>query len=219
MRTGVYPIDRSAVPKQSMIPAEVFEDMSSQDSDCTVEGGVLVEDRLDIFEEKEKELRSVKSETKGKKPRNTVSRHVSGKELTSTKVLDAVKQHQISQKKPQVCTTSVAIKKCKNKVKPVSKVRPSVSSPLPGPSHINLAVDSSSTDNDSDDDTEKCCVCGLFQPRELADCVSLTFVKWAECDGMRNGQPCRHWTHLCFCSPVRVIRRGDKFFCPHCVEE
>ncbi|KAH3691635.1 hypothetical protein DPMN_190990 [Dreissena polymorpha] len=87
-------------------------------------------------------------------------------------------------------------------------------SPKPGPSRINVIPDTSSDDDDDDDET--CCVCDRFQTEEQAACVSLTFVKWARCDGIRNGMPCLHWTHLGYCTPVKVVRRGDEFNCPHC---
>ena len=41
-------------------------------------------------------------------------------------------------------------------------------------------------------------------------CVSVIFLKLAECD------VCSHWTHLQFCSKVKVIRKFDGFRCPHC---
>ena len=36
------------------------------------------------------------------------------------------------------------------------------------------------------------------------------FVKWAKCDF------CDHWTHLTFCSQVKILRRDSVFRCPHC---
>ena len=202
------------------MPSEVFEDIaSSQDSEATVEGGITAEDEVEIFVGKEQDLLKIKREVKHK-TRNTVSRHVSGRELTSDTVIDSVKEHQNTQKnksapkKTRVVTAKT--KKAKTIVQKKTKVVPS--SPVAGPSHINLALDSQSSFDDSCsvEDSEKCCVCGLFQPRELANCVSLTFVKWAQCDGVTNGTPCKHWTHLIYCTPVRVIRRGDTFHCPHC---
>jgi uncharacterized protein (UPF0305 family) len=79
---------------------------------------------------------------------------------------------------------------------------------------VNVIPASSSDDDDDDDET--CCACDRFQTEEQAACLSLTFVKWAQCDGIRNGMPCLHWTHLGYCTPVKVIRRGDAFYCPHC---
>jgi hypothetical protein len=213
-KTGIYPADRNAIPKQAMLPAEVFSysEPDSDDTESTVEGGIFVGNEIsDIFEKAEQKLKAVKNE-KTNKPRRTVSKLVSGKELTSDSVIRSIEQHENEQKK--------ATKKPKKPVKEIPLMVKSslLSSPKPGPSHINLALDSSASSTDgSDSEEEKCCHCGLFQPKELSNCVSLTFVKWAQCDGLH----CKHWTHLIYCTPTRVIRRGDKFLCPHCkdVEE
>lgn len=66
------------------------------------------------------------------------------------------------------------------------------------------------SDGDSIADEEKCCMCHDWQPKELQNCTSVVFVKWGKCDF------CDHWTHLQYCTPVRVLRRGDTFKCPHC---
>lgn len=58
-----------------------------------------------------------------------------------------------------------------------------------------------SVDDESvvDDDDDLCCVCNKFQPEELSNCHVVTFVKWTNCAF------CDHWTHLIYCSNVRVI--------------
>lgn len=92
----------------------------------------------------------------------------------------------------------------------VTPIMPSTSGTVA--SKISRQLDEDVTDSDVDDgDDEVCCVCGKFQPEELRACIQLIFVKWAQCD------VCGHWTHLQFCTPVRVIRRGMMFKCPHCL--
>ncbi|KAH3897171.1 hypothetical protein DPMN_021356 [Dreissena polymorpha] len=78
--------------------------------------------------------------------------------------------------------------------------------PEPGPSHLNTDVESS----EDEDDDETCCVCSRFQPKELANCASLIFVRWAKCDF----DNCSHWVHLQLCTATNVVRRNDPFFCP-----
>ncbi|CAG2254235.1 unnamed protein product [Mytilus edulis] len=73
----------------------------------------------------------------------------------------------------------------------------------------------SDSDETDDDDGETCCVCNKKSPSEIRQLAGIVFVKWAQCDN----DNCRHWTHLQFCSDVRVLRRGDTFFCPHCKEQ
>jgi hypothetical protein len=79
--------------------------------------------------------------------------------------------------------------------------------PIPLLSDDELPEDLS--DLDSIAEEEKCCTCHDWQPQELRNCTSVVFVKWGKCDF------CDHWTHLTFCTPVRVLRRGDVFRCPH----
>ena len=80
-----------------------------------------------------------------------------------------------------------------------------------------LPLSEDTTDNDSDvdytDDEETCCVCDKWQPKDLEKLAGIVFVKWGKCDF------CSHWTHLNFCTPVKVLRRGSVFRCPHCVEK
>jgi hypothetical protein len=216
-RTGIYPLDRTVVPKSSMVPAEVFHDScDSQSSQATVEEGGIP---LDVFQEKEQQLVKKKNESV-RKPYRTVSKLVSGKELTSDNVINAIQQHEQVMKRPKKTTKSVPARLLKTTSKScVIKKAPEqnfiVDSPKPGPSRMNVIPGTSSSDDDDDDD-ETCCACDRFQTEEQAACLSLTFVKWAQCDGIRNGMPCLHWTHLGYCTPVKVIRRGDAFYCPHC---
>uniref|UniRef100_A0A8W8N8J7 N-acetyltransferase domain-containing protein n=1 Tax=Magallana gigas TaxID=29159 RepID=A0A8W8N8J7_MAGGI len=47
--------------------------------------------------------------------------------------------------------------------------------------------------------------CHDWQTKELQNSTSVVFVKWGKCDF------CDHLTHLQYCTPVRVLRRGDTF--------
>ncbi|KAH3795479.1 hypothetical protein DPMN_149033 [Dreissena polymorpha] len=110
---------------------------------------------------------------------------------------------------------SVQTRSYKNTSKPCVRIEAPernhiVDSPKPGPSRINVITDTSSDYN------ETCCACDRFQTKEQAAFVSLTFVKWARCDGICNGMPCLHWAHLGYCTPVKVVRREDEVYCPHC---
>ena len=83
-----------------------------------------------------------------------------------------------------------------------------------GPSafYVNDSDDSlyDSSDNDADGD---CCVCKKERSPGLCEALKrgeIVFNNWAQCD------ICDHWTHLRFCSSVRVVRKGTFFKCPHC---
>ena len=71
-------------------------------------------------------------------------------------------------------------------------------------------------DSDSEIDiaeSEKCCVCHRWEPPDLKDCIYVGLVNWGECNF------CQHWTHLKFCTDVRVLRRDSVFRCPHCLNK
>lgn len=208
-RTGIYPLNKEAVPKEFLIPAEVYCEENDNCSQDTVPGGIVINSDtlpVNIFQEKENNLRQIKSRLI-KKPRKTISKIVSGKEI-SPLLLENMKDHEKEQKKN--------VKKVKSEV----KFPENTSKLQPGPSHINLVPDSD-TDSyfESDKEEDLCCVCNKFTPEEVSKSASIIFVKWAQCDGFRNGQPCKHWVHLKFCTSVKILRRGDSFFCHHCKKE
>ncbi|XP_060573021.1 uncharacterized protein LOC132730954 [Ruditapes philippinarum] len=82
--------------------------------------------------------------------------------------------------------------------------------PHPGPSAYCVISSEAETESGSEDESSNCCVCHKFSPPALKQCTSLVIVKWAQCD------KCHHWTHLSFCTEVRVVRRHSEFLCPHC---
>ena len=81
------------------------------------------------------------------------------------------------------------------------------SEPQPGTSGLSKNIKTSSNPENkeesnscltlSEDESDKCCVCGKFTPDEVRQSVFLIFTKWVACD--RNG--CDHWVHL-NCSTV-----------------
>jgi hypothetical protein len=77
-----------------------------------------------------------------------------------------------------------------------------------------IPVDTES-ESELTDDEEPCCVCQKSSPDGIHQVYGIEFVQWAQCDN----RSCNHWTHLRFCCDVRVVRRGDKFFCPHCKDQ
>ena len=146
-------------------------------------------------------------------PRKSISKIVAGKEVTE-EVLDKMKDIESRMKESKRKQQKKSQSNDKTK-----KMKTKVVEPQPGPSCINLVPDSPSIDSDSDDEQSLCCVCKKFTPAELSESVSLVFAKSAQCDGIKNGLTCLHWVHLIYCSPVRVIRKGDKFLRPCCEKE
>jgi hypothetical protein len=84
----------------------------------------------------------------------------------------------------------------------------------PDPSHITV---SDFAGEDTDDqlemqEEEKCYICRQFTPDEIRNSVSLIFTKRVQC----SNEDCKHWVHLGYCTPKRVIGRGEVFYCTHC---
>lgn len=227
--------------EKSVTPEATSDDISPADQEpCQTYAAadpVPLSDNLNknYFEIKEQEIKKKKTETN---KRQYLSYIVSGKAITEDNVVERITEHQENvSKKSKISKSnskskqkvSKASKKSVVKSKPKSpkgkkttKVETSPlpcpssmnASPQPGPSHINLLGSESDSTLSAEDD-EVCCVCNKFTPDAIRYAVSLVFVKWAECDALN----CGHWTHLGFCTETRVVRKGDKFFCPHCKEE
>ena len=180
-------------------------DTETVDSQVTVEGGIAegIDKTMDMFMEKEGTLRKAKSEHKVI-PRNTMSKIVAGKEIDE-RVLEKMSDHVRKQGMKSTNT-----EKKGKRVKGAQQKKRVAQSPQPGPSRIIT----SDTDSDNEvGDTELCCQCKRYTPAEMSRCLSIVFAKWGQCD------TCGHWTHLIYCSTVRVLRRSDVFTCPCCVQE
>ncbi|XP_053385760.1 uncharacterized protein LOC128550546 [Mercenaria mercenaria] len=225
-KTGICPFNSDAIPHEYLIPAEVYQESSNELDHCsqdivpggiidqgsqdTLPGGIIIDhvspQQEDLFRQKEKKLREVKS--KEKKTRNTICKVVSGREITDC-ILIKLKDHESEQNVRPKKTKQETLKPNSMNPKKQEKHSYNTTEPQPGPSHINIQDSDEETLSDSDKEEDKCCVCKKFSPSEVSKSVSLIFVKWAQCDGLRNGQPCKHWVHLTYCTPVRVVRRGD----------
>jgi hypothetical protein len=162
-----------------------------------------------------------------KNERKSISKIIAGKAITEPETSTKVREYLTSvsapnkskptpiKKKTPVFKTPVLVKQSVAKTSRSDSCTPVQSTSglqkSGGPIDLNTPVHSEDDSDISDvEDEEKCCQCGKFQPDELVNCQSVVFVKWAQCD------ICKHWTHLIYCSNVRVIRRGDVFKCPHC---
>jgi hypothetical protein len=182
-----------------------------------------------FFDSRFENVKKVKSE-KVVKPSNTLSKVVSGRCITESDVAEKVRVHVSQQSKKSVDYTDRISKKssekemgsgkkdCNLKGKGKRKIvknsnKKNVASLKPGPSHMYVDVSDLYVDSDEHDEIEekdKCCVCRKFEPDAVRKSVSLIFVKWVQCD------KCEHWTHLMFCTDVRVVRTESEFLCVHC---
>lgn len=211
-KTGICPLDITAIDQDKLVPAEIFQEQDEEetDSQATVEGGIDVTKKTpgSIFTEKEILLKKVKQERGKKAPRNTLSKLVSGQDLTDVTVMANMKTHELNNK-----ISFSGSKSCVNKSKKSKLDSTDKALAQPGPSRPRRVDDTDSDDN-SDDDL--CCVCGKLTPSKMSKNRSIQFVDWAQCDNVRNGKPCMHWTHLKYCTSVRRVESHEKFLCPHC---
>ena len=215
---------------QVVAPVEVSSDVAIADrpedaSDVEPVQGIPVsmKEPLAFFADKQKKLTEKKRQTKKRKYLSTI---VSGKAVTEEKTVSAIKAHEANRRKPASKVgkpkASKPVKKAKAKKqvkckKTQKSPQTNISEPTAGPSGlcakggaINLESSDSQSDDDEIPDEEKCCVCKKYTPEAVRNSVSIIFPKWVQCDN------CPHWTHLIYCTKVRVIRRGDSFFCCHC---
>jgi len=199
-KTGIFPFNPSAVDPSIFKPSEALQQETcpeTSEKQTSEKQSVCIEP-LQFFAEKAATVTAKKPATKKRRVLSTV---VSGRAITEDCIIDQIKQHENAM------------------AKTTPKSQKSISEPLPGPSGTAKAKPTKAVHEDSDGSLEEdsneevCCVCNLFTPVELQKSSSLIFVKWVQCT------KCGHWVHLMFCTPVRVVRRGDEFLCHHCVDE
>jgi hypothetical protein len=223
-KTGIFPLDSNAISKDNFTPSEPYttpvkEKKINDENKSNAQG---------FFQLAEEVIEKKKEFNQNKKKNNTISSIVAGKEITNPdiekEIREKAKNTEENGKAKAISEVPKSSKKRKsnenqhissktflmNNVKSKSKRLSIHHEPVPGPSHVNLVYDTDSTSDDEMEDDEKCCVCHLFQPKELHNCVSLVFTKWAQCDF----EGCCHWVHLKYCCNTTVVRRNDTFICP-----
>ncbi|XP_052223865.1 uncharacterized protein LOC127839515 [Dreissena polymorpha] len=229
-KSGIFPFNPTAVDSAHFKPATVYK--SKGPSPCNAEPIELhdVQEltvngsdtcQRDFFVKKMDciQMKSVDSI----KQRRDLSTIVGGKAITEEITVKKIEEHhknvnlstdqaKIVKKNPTINKKRKVSATITEKLYKIPKVSKLQDNPNPGQSGLQILPVSDCSDFSltDDEDDEKCCVCGRFEPIELTNCVSLIFTKWAQCDV----EKCGHWTHLQFCCPQRVVRRGDRFCCP-----
>lgn len=231
-RTGIHPFNPQAFDPAVLKPSEALQNLTTQpESDSlmiatpvsnNLSQDVQLENQLDPFFQS----RLSKAPETTSKPRNTLSKVISGKAVTEDenfqKVIkfkeqqkpnrNLIKKSNVIKRKSQQAQKEhdhESLKKAK--VGQIYSQKPSTSGLVSGAKGPLVVEDSyEMTDSDDDSDDIPCCICNQRYPPSLRHCISLTIVNWAQCD------ECGHWTHLRFCSPVNVVRTKTRFVCPHC---
>lgn len=212
-RTGICPFNPEEIAELQLTPSKAYyTPEAKQDAHSTQHPTGDMPQPEAFIKSVEKVIRD--KQTFEIKQRKSVSRIVSGTEITSPSVEEKILIYQSEMKTSKSKTVSVNRKSQTSSTQTAKKRR--VSSPQPGPSRPAPVSDSGDSSVDELTDDETCCVCKLFQPKELHHCISVVFTKWALCDF----PSCTHWTHLKYCCKQSVVRRNDEFICPcHDTEE
>ncbi|XP_048252703.1 MFS-type transporter clz9-like [Haliotis rufescens] len=213
-KCGVYPFDKSSTANINFAPSTVFKstepllhpDTGVIDS-CVPVGDKVVtsptegNDVAGFFKDKTTVLFKKAVPTK---KRNVLSAVVGGKAITEDVILNKIISHQTVKSAPKKRKQAPKPSKSLKKINTVTATNAST-----GTSRSNAHQDDS-FDSDVTSDDELCCKCSKFVPDEVRANVSLIITTWAQC----TNPTCQHWTHLRFCTPVRVVRRHSEFWCP-----
>ena len=210
-KTGIFPFDSDAITKDSLAPSTIYREQDTctpVPAETTVPTSATPTAIASVQQPQNSSANffdRYKITEAVKKPRRKfVPPFLSGN-LQKPQNIDI-----LSSVKTQKKTTTL----CKKPASKQTDPKPSTSGLSNGGGPINLSPEDDDTDSSmSVADEELCCVCGKFEPDYVRQCTSVIFTKWAQCD------VCGHWTHLIYCTDVRVVRRGSEFRCPHCPAE
>ena len=193
-KTGISPLRRNIISDDKTAPSTIYIEQSATEGDKSLlEQSATEGDKS--FLEKRKIVATVSS---NKDLKRKAAPSVTGNICSPSKTA-------LLKPSSTALSTSGVISNIKHKKKAGK------TSPKPSTSGLGKVILSDSDDDICEQTTEDlCCVCNKHTPDDMNISYVLEFVQWAKCD------KCSHWTHLKYCSPVRVIRRHDQFFCPHC---
>lgn len=196
-RTGIVPFCNSAISDAQVAPSVIFTECNTESECAASKDTHQVGSPEDSFFSKRTITKAVKPQKKKFVPPFKVSgnlMHEKNIELLSA----------------QLKSSQQSSNKAENPMKKNENV-PSTSGMAKGGAPIELEPED--TDDDEIPDKDLCCVCHRWEPADLDQHPFVTLVSWGQCD------TCLHWTHLKFCSTVRVLRRGSGFQCPHCLQK
>lgn len=220
-KSGIYPFNQDVVNDSDIAPSLSFpaRTVENQSMSSTPESMFSPPEKASSKENSGSSVKflecrggNILKNVQTAKIRNTLSKVVGGKAITNEDVAEKIKDHiekqTTSKKRKFIPPLKVKVPETQNKGQ--SKLnsskgkQPKVKSKQP---RLELSEDAS--DEDSETEEEKCSVCGKFFPDKQI-CDEIKIVQWGQCD------KCDLWVHLKFCSPVKVLRRGDSFLCPTC---
>ena len=213
MKTGISPFDRSVISKECAMPADAFivdencdkvwEVMPANDNRDEDPNQIMnVKSPSSVFSNKLDSMLSSKREI-NKAPRKHIGKIVSGQPITEPEIYNKINEHVSIQDNSSKGGKRSASGKCvfnksadislemlggPKKRKTVKVKKENGKRNEPGPSHINLAYDSTDDESDMESeilDDEKCCVCNKFTPDKVRLSISVIFTKRVKCDNRK----------------------------------
>ncbi|XP_052809180.1 jerky protein homolog-like [Mya arenaria] len=191
-KTGVFPRRRYSITPAKTAPSAIYTIDHTGDHVHSIANSQDVQP--ESFLESRRILKAVETTKKARKRKPTIMGDIT------------------SPSKKELMTPNENVKKPKKTVKE-KKTKNAHLSPVPGPSGYCKILASSDTESECSYEVAEedlCCVCRKFSPEPMNVAFTIELVNWGECD------KCGHWTHLKYCSQVKVIRRQDEFLCPCC---
>lgn len=231
-RTGIYPLKKTAVSEDQLMPSLVFKGRTNETEHASKNENTQTalspiskfQKASDFLQKKDGDV--LEAATKAKKPRRNISTVVAGKAITEDEVFEKIQEYKSVSNQSKSKSSKKQLKtKCNSKTTkkqscPESKTERPVhvscnDSPQPSTSGLNKilispVVSEDFSESDDDNPDGKCCICERTEPPQLKDLPYIAFVNWANCD------KCLQWVHLKFCVPQRVVRKDTVIICPHC---
>jgi hypothetical protein len=206
-RTGIFPFNKTNIADSQVAPSIIYkesEDNVKESEDETTSTNIVttsVESQNKSPATTFFSVRTIKKAVKPKQRKFVPPFKVSGN-LLLDKNIEILTNASVKQ--------NTSTTKHKNQLS-TSEPKPSTSGLVKSGGPINLEAEDADETEDETTDDERCCVCNRWEPADLHKHPFVTIVSWGKCDH------CSHWTHLKFCSTVRVLRRKSEFRCPHCL--
>ena len=159
-----------------------------------------------------------------KKPRNTLSKIAGDKAITDDNIVAKIMEHNQNQTKKHKTSEKNQLnlnqaqvepsqKKSQSKqIKTVQDSQVASTSGVPAAKKSKqdkvLSEDLFSSDSEDElPEKSKCIICKRANP-DWSKKPFIFILNWGQCD------KCDGWVHLSFCTPVRILKRGDPFICP-----
>jgi len=213
-KSGIYPLNPDVVSDLDIAPSLSFPAANESGNSKTKQPETKVvntnTDAANTF--LNNRGGNILENVKVAKTRNTLSKVVGGKAITNEDVITKMQNHIHSQSTSMKRKFIPPFKDPQTHKKETSKLN-NTKGKQPQVKHKKVkTITAMDSDDDTESEEEKCCVCGKFYP-EKSDYDHIKIVQWGQCD------TCNKWVHLSFCTRVKVLRRGDSFLCPTCKSE